>query len=198
MTLLDPGQSAGTPTKEHHSGLIAVVAILAVVLLALGAWLVIDSQREDTRLPEATDAPGVEQGSARVADGKRFIGSGSCTIADDVSFTCVYDMADDRVSGMTTRGHGSGDPGREPRLAVAPPPTARVRLDWAAKGAPKFGSGTLAKVGGPEHNESARLPVPTDSETQRGIGKPVPHQPMPLHASPVFMSFTVPHRLHSR
>ena len=44
MTLLDPGQSADTPTKEHHSGLIAVVAILAVVLLALGAWLVVPGQ----------------------------------------------------------------------------------------------------------------------------------------------------------
>jgi hypothetical protein len=103
MTLLDDGGPADTTTKKHRrTGLIAVLAVLAVALLALGAWLTIDSQREEKQLPEVTDAPRVEQGSAQVADGAQFSGSGSCTIADDVNFTCVYDMADDRVSGTET------------------------------------------------------------------------------------------------
>lgn len=48
MTLLDHGQPADTTTKKHRTGLIAVLAILAVALLALGAWLVIDSQQQAT------------------------------------------------------------------------------------------------------------------------------------------------------
>ena len=45
MTLLDHGQPADTTTKKHHTGLIAVLAILAVALLALGAWLIVDRQQ---------------------------------------------------------------------------------------------------------------------------------------------------------
>ena len=46
MTLLDHGQPADTTTTKHRTGLIAVLAVLAVALLALGAWLVIDSQQQ--------------------------------------------------------------------------------------------------------------------------------------------------------
>lgn len=46
MTLLDHGQPADTATKKHHTGLIAVLAVLAVALLAAGAWLFVDSQQQ--------------------------------------------------------------------------------------------------------------------------------------------------------
>ena len=36
MTLLDHGQPADTTTKKHRTGLIAVLAVLAVALLAAG------------------------------------------------------------------------------------------------------------------------------------------------------------------
>ena len=48
MTLLDHDQPADTSTKNHHTGLIAVLAVLAVALLALGAWLIIDSPQQAT------------------------------------------------------------------------------------------------------------------------------------------------------
>ena len=48
MTLLDHGQPADTTTKKHHTGLIAVLAILAVALLAAGGWLFVDSQQQPT------------------------------------------------------------------------------------------------------------------------------------------------------
>lgn len=43
MALLDHGQPADTTKKEHRTGLIAVLAILAT-LLAAGAWLIVDHQ----------------------------------------------------------------------------------------------------------------------------------------------------------
>ena len=46
MTLLDHGQSADTTTKKHHTGLIAVLAVLAVALLAAGEWLFVDRQQQ--------------------------------------------------------------------------------------------------------------------------------------------------------
>jgi hypothetical protein len=46
MTLLDYGQPADTRTKKHHTGLIAVLTVLAVALLAAGAWLIVDRQRQ--------------------------------------------------------------------------------------------------------------------------------------------------------
>ena len=46
MTLLDHGQTADTTTKKNRTGLIAVMAVLAVALLAAaGAWLVVDRQQ---------------------------------------------------------------------------------------------------------------------------------------------------------
>lgn len=49
MTLLDRGPTADTTTKKHrHTGLIAVLAILAVALLAAGTWLFVDSQQRST------------------------------------------------------------------------------------------------------------------------------------------------------
>ena len=45
MTLLDHGQPADT-TKKHHTGLIAVLAVLAVALLAAGEWLFVDRQQQ--------------------------------------------------------------------------------------------------------------------------------------------------------
>ena len=45
MTLLDHGQPADPTTKKHHTGLIAVVAVLAVALLAAGTWLFVDRQQ---------------------------------------------------------------------------------------------------------------------------------------------------------
>jgi hypothetical protein len=46
MTLLDHGQPADATTKKHHRGLIAVLAVLAVALLAAGAWLIVDRQQQ--------------------------------------------------------------------------------------------------------------------------------------------------------
>jgi hypothetical protein len=46
MTLLDHGQPADTTTTKHHTGLIAVLAVLAVALLAAGAWLIVDHQQQ--------------------------------------------------------------------------------------------------------------------------------------------------------
>jgi hypothetical protein len=46
MTLLDHGQPADTTTKKRHTGLIAVLAVLAVALLAAGAWLIVDRQQQ--------------------------------------------------------------------------------------------------------------------------------------------------------
>jgi hypothetical protein len=46
MTLLDHGQPADTTTKKNHTGLIAVLAVLAVALLAAGAWLIVDRQQQ--------------------------------------------------------------------------------------------------------------------------------------------------------
>ena len=52
MTLIDHGQSADTTTKKHHTGLIAVLAILAVALLAAGAWLIVDRQQQPLSVEE--------------------------------------------------------------------------------------------------------------------------------------------------
>ena len=46
MTLLDHGPPADTTTKKHHTGLIAVLAVLAVALLAAGAWVIVDRQQQ--------------------------------------------------------------------------------------------------------------------------------------------------------
>ena len=51
MTLLDHGQPADT-TKKHHTGLIAVLAVLAVALLAAGAWLIVDRQQQPLSVEE--------------------------------------------------------------------------------------------------------------------------------------------------
>ncbi len=48
MTLLEHGQPADTPTRKHRTGLISVVAILAVALLAVGGWLIVDRQQQPT------------------------------------------------------------------------------------------------------------------------------------------------------
>ena len=56
MTLLDHGQPADTTTKKHHTGLIAVLAALAVALLAAGAWLVVDRQTEQPLSAEEQQA----------------------------------------------------------------------------------------------------------------------------------------------
>lgn len=46
MTLLEHGQRADTTTTKHRTGLIAVLAILAVALLAAGVWLIVDRQQQ--------------------------------------------------------------------------------------------------------------------------------------------------------
>lgn len=46
MTLLDHGQPADTTTEKRRTGLIAVLAVLAVALLAAGAWLFADRQQQ--------------------------------------------------------------------------------------------------------------------------------------------------------
>jgi hypothetical protein len=56
MTLLDHGQPADTTTKKHHTGLIAVLAVLAVALLAAGAWLIVDRQTEQPLSAEEQQA----------------------------------------------------------------------------------------------------------------------------------------------
>lgn len=56
MTLLDHGQPAATTTKKHHTGLIAVLAVLAVALLAAGAWLIVDRQTEQPLSAEEQQA----------------------------------------------------------------------------------------------------------------------------------------------
>ena len=84
MTLQDHGQPADTTTKKHRTGLIAVVAILAVALLALGGWLVIDSQRA----PEPVQVTNIS--------------ALGCTYDDDDNYTCGLDMSDPRVSGIET------------------------------------------------------------------------------------------------
>ena len=56
MTLLDQGQPADTTTKKHHTGLIAVLAILAVALIAAGAWLIVDRQQQQPLSAEAQQA----------------------------------------------------------------------------------------------------------------------------------------------
>jgi hypothetical protein len=56
MTLLDHGQPADTTTKKHHTGLIAVLAVLAVALLGAGAWLIVDRQTEQPLSAEEQQA----------------------------------------------------------------------------------------------------------------------------------------------
>jgi hypothetical protein len=56
MTLLGHGQPADTTTKKHHTGLIAVLAVLAVALLAAGAWLIVDRQTEQPLSAEEQQA----------------------------------------------------------------------------------------------------------------------------------------------
>ena len=56
MTLLDHGQPADTTTKKRHTGLIAVLAVLAVALLAAGAWLIVDRLTEQPLSAEEQQA----------------------------------------------------------------------------------------------------------------------------------------------
>jgi type II secretory pathway pseudopilin PulG len=56
MTLLDVGKPADTTTKKHHTGLIAVLAVVAVALLAAGASLIVDRQTEQPLSAEEQQA----------------------------------------------------------------------------------------------------------------------------------------------
>ena len=57
MTLLVHGQPANTTTKKRHTGLIAVLAVLAVALLAAGAWLIVDRQQRRRCPPRSSRPP---------------------------------------------------------------------------------------------------------------------------------------------
>jgi hypothetical protein len=82
MTLQDHGQATGT-SSEHRKGLLITAALAVLLVVATGGWLIVNSQQEVQQPAEVT-------------------GTGSCTITDDVNFTCEYAGADVRMSGTET------------------------------------------------------------------------------------------------
>jgi ketosteroid isomerase-like protein len=136
MTLLDHGQPADTPTKKHRTGLIAVLAILAVTLLAAGAWLFVDRQQplSTEQTPSSTEQqPQFTEQQAAIMDvvtahndatNARDRDALQATITDDFTWGSI--PADDYVAIVATKGADdtetfTGDPVFSGDLQVAIP-----------------------------------------------------------------------------
>lgn len=146
MTLLEPGPTAEpTPTK-HRTGLIAALAIAAVALLSLGAWLVVDAQQPPTE-PQPVSA---EQQRAiwKVLNAHRDalnLGSHDSDAEDAILATLTDDFTT-----MDAAGNVGLDRDDYAWIEAGEYPTRR--LSWA--GAPVF-YGDL-KVAVPARRESGR------------------------------------------
>jgi ketosteroid isomerase-like protein len=111
MTLLDHGQPADTTTKKHRTGLIAVLAVLAVALLAAGAWLIVDRQQQPLSAEEQQHAALIDvvtahfdAVNARDADALR------ATLTDDFTWDQDGWIADADTYLAATMGYGTQEP----------------------------------------------------------------------------------------
>jgi hypothetical protein len=111
MALLDQGQPADTTTTKHHTGLIAVLAILAVAMLAAGAWLIVDRQQQPLSAEDQQHAALMdvvtahfEAVNARDADAIR------ATLTDDFTWDQNGWIADADTYLAATMGYGTQEP----------------------------------------------------------------------------------------